>query len=187
MTTTTTTETVRNGVPVDKLFGTIGKVRENTDLAAFRFTARNTWIEGTASRSTIHEWSGAGGDHVHVSEFNFDADHPTLGHGHGPTPQEYVLHAIAACITAGIATAAAARKIEITTVDSVVQGDIDVRGVLGIDDEIRNGFEQIRMSFKVEGDASSEVLRGLVEASRDRSAVYDMLTNATPVSIEVVA
>jgi uncharacterized OsmC-like protein len=186
-TTTATTETVRNGVPVDKLFGTIAKVKENTDLAAFRFTARNTWVEGTASRSTIHEWAGAGGEHVHVSEFSFEADHPTLGHGHGPTPQEYVLHAIAGCITAGIVTTAAARKIEIDNVESVVQGDMDVRGVLGIDGEVRNGFSEIRMSFKVAGDAPAADLRALVEASRDRSAVYDMLTNSTPVSIEVIA
>lgn len=185
--TTTTTGTVRNGVPLDKLFGTIAKVRDDSDLAAFMFTAHNTWIEGTASRSTIHEWSGAGGEHLHVSEFSFDADHPTLGHGHGPTPQEYVLHAIAGCITAGIVTTAAARRIEIHKVESVVQGDLDVRGVLGIDAEVRNGFSQIRMSFKVEGDASPADLRALVESSRDRSAVYDMLTNKIPVSIEVVA
>jgi len=185
--TTTTTETVRNGVPIDKLFGTIGKVREDTDLAAFRFTARNNWVEGTASRSTIHEWAGAGGEHAHVQEFSFEADHPTLGNGHGPTPQEYVLHALAGCITAGIVTTAAARKIEINNVESVVQGDMDVRGVLGLDDTVRNGFSEIRMSFKVEGDASPAELRSLVESSRDRSAVYDMLTNNTPVSIEVVA
>ena len=185
--TTTTTETLRNGVPVDKLFGTIGKMKEDSTLAAFRFTAKNSWIEGTASRSTIHEWAGAGGEHVHVSEFSFEADHPTLGHGRGPTPQEYVLHAIAACITAGIVTTAAARKIEINKVESTVQGEMDVRGVLGIDKTVRNGFEVIRMTFKIDGEASSADLRGLVEASRNRSAVYDMLTNNTPVSIEVVA
>ena len=86
----------RNGVPTEKLFGTIAKMKENGELAAFRFSARNEWVEGTASRSSIYEWYGAGADQVHVEEFDFVADHPTLGHGHGPTPQEYVLHALAA-------------------------------------------------------------------------------------------
>jgi uncharacterized OsmC-like protein len=184
---TTTAPTIRNGVPLDKLFGTIGKMKESPELAAFRFTARNSWIEGTASRSTIHEWSGAGGDHVHVSEFSFEADHPTLGHGHGPTPQEFVLHALAACVTAGMVTTAAARKIELTRVESVVQGEMDVRGVLGVDSDVRNGFSLIRMSIEIKGDASSADLRGLVESSRDRSAVYDIVTNTTPVTIEVSA
>ena len=90
--------------------GPIAKTRENGELAQFRFSAKNDWVEGTASQSTIHEWYGMGGGHEHVEEFTFKADHPTLGHGHGPTPQEYVLHALAACITAGIATGAAAER-----------------------------------------------------------------------------
>jgi uncharacterized OsmC-like protein len=184
---TTATPTVRNGVPVDKLFATIGKMKEDGTLAAFRFTARNEWVDGTASRSTIHEWAGAGGEHVHVKEFSFEADHPTLGLGHGPTPQEFVLHALAACVTAGVATGAAARKIDLTSVESTVVGDIDVRGVLGIDEAIRNGFKEIRMSITVKGDADAETLRRLVDGSRARSAVYDMLTEKTPVSIDVTA
>lgn len=179
--------TERNGVPVDKLFGTINKIKADPSLAAFTFTAQNQWIEGTASRSTIHEWSGAGGDHVHVEEFSFDADHPTLGHGHGPTPQEYVLHALAGCITAGVATTAAARKIELTSITSKVVGTIDVRGVLGIDPEVRNGYQGIRMHVNVEGDADAETLRSLVEGSQAHSAVFDMLTAETPVVIEITA
>jgi uncharacterized OsmC-like protein len=177
----------RNGVPVQKLFATIDKVRQNPEIAAFRFTAKNRWLEGTASRSTIHEWSGGGGDHVHVQAFSFDADHPTLGNGYGPTPQEYLLHGLAACITAGIATTAAARKIDLTTIESTVEGDLDVQGVLGLDDAIRNGFSQIRMSIRVRGDADEETLKKLVDASRARSAVYDILTNETPVVIEASA
>ena len=100
----TTTATDRNGVPTEKLFGTIGKLKEQPDLAAFRFTARNQWQNGTHSRSTMKEWYGVGTDHDHVAEFSYDSDHPTLGTGNGPTPQEFLLHALAACITGGIAT-----------------------------------------------------------------------------------
>ncbi len=183
---TTAPATERNGVPTDKLFGTIAKLKENGDLAAFRFSAKNEWINGTASQSTIYEWYGAGADHVHVDEFTFAADHPTLGHGHGPTPQEYVLHALAACITAGIATGAAARKIELTSVSSTVKGDIDVRGVLGIDADIRRGFSSVAIEFDVQGDADRAVLDGLLAGATDSSAVYDMLTAATPVAVTSV-
>jgi len=177
--------TVRNGVPVDKLFGTIKRVSEDPSLAQFRFTAKNEWLEGTASRSTIHEWAGAGGEHVHVQEFSFDADHPTLGHGYGPTPQEFVLHALAACITAGVATTAAARKVELRKVTSKVVGRIDVRGVLGVDEAVRKGFSDVRMEITVEGDADDEKLRALVEGSRTHSAVYDIISGPTPVEIDV--
>lgn len=187
---TTATQTapepvVRNGVPVTKLFGTIGRLTEEPDLAAFRFTARNEWVNGTASRSTIHEWHGVGADHLHVDEFSFAADHPTLGHGHGPTPQEYVLHALAACLTLGVATIASARKIELRRVAATVTGDIDVRGVLGIDADVRNGFSSIQVAFDVDADATPEEVAALVEGSRQRSAVYDMLTGTTSISVDV--
>ena len=181
--TITDTPTEINGVPTAKLFGTIEKLRDNGDLAAFRFSARNTWIEGTASASTIHEWYGAGADQLHVHEFTFAADHPTLGHGHGPTPQEYVLHALAACITAGVATGAAARGIELRSVTSTISGDIDVRGVLGIDPDIRKGFSSVNVEFDVDADASSEAIDALIAAATKYSAVFDMLAN--PTSVEV--
>jgi uncharacterized OsmC-like protein len=184
-TSTAPAPTVRNGVPVAKLFGTINRVSDDPSLAQFRFTAKNEWLEGTASRSTIHEWAGAGGEHVHVQEFSFDADHPTLGHGYGPTPQEYVLHALAACITAGVATTAAARKVELRKVTSKVVGRIDVRGVLGVDDAVRTGFSDVSMEITVEGEADDEKLRALVEGSRTHSAVYDIISGATPVEIAV--
>jgi uncharacterized OsmC-like protein len=172
-----------NGVPTAKLFGTIARMKENGDLAAFRFSARNEWIEGTASRSSIYEWYGAGADQVHVHEFDFTADHPTLGHGHGPTPQEFVLHALAACITAGVATGAAARKIELRKVSSKVSANIDVRGVLGIDPEIRKGFSNVSVEFDVDADCDPEVIDALVASATKYSAVYDMLVNPTEVSV----
>ena len=181
--TITDTAAETNGVPTAKLFGTIAKLRDNGDLAAFRFTARNEWVEGTASASTIHEWYGAGADQLHVEEFTFTADHPTLGHGHGPTPQEYVLHALAACITAGVATGAAARGIELRSVSSTVTGDIDVRGVLGIDADVRKGFSSVDVEFDVDADASPEAIDALIASATKYSAVFDMLVN--PTSVEV--
>lgn len=181
--TTIDTPTEINGVPTEKLFGTIAKLTDQPELAAFRFTARNTWVEGTASRSEIHEWYGAGADQVHVERFGFSADHPTLGHGHGPTPQEYVLHALAACITAGIATGAAARGIELRSVTSTVTGEIDVRGVLGIDPDVRKGFEGITVTFEVDADATDDQIDALVAGGTKYSAVFDMLTGTTPVTV----
>ena len=172
-----------NGVPVDKLRGTIAKLTDNPSLADFRFTARNTWVEGTATRSTIHEWYGAGSDQVHVQEFSATADHPTLGHGHGPTPQEYVLHALAACIAAGVATTAAGRGIELTRIDTVVRGSIDVRGVLGIDPDVRNGFSKVEVEVDVDGDASRDSLDALIASSTKRSAVFDIITAPTAVVV----
>ena len=175
----------RNGVPTEKMFGTIAKMKDNGDLAAFRFSARNQWVEGTASTSTIYEWYGAVSDQVHVEEFTYTADHPTLGHGHGPTPQEYVLHALAACITAGIATGAAARKIELESVSSTVSADIDVRGVLGIDPEVRKGFSNVRVDFDVRADADQDTIDALVASATKYSAVFDMLSNPTDVEVNV--
>lgn len=172
-----------NGVPVDKLHGTIAKLSDDPGLAAFRFTARNSWIEGTATRSTIHEWYGAGAEQVHAARFTATADHPTLGHGHGPTPQEYVLHALAACIAAGVATTAANRGIELTRIDTVARGCIDVRGVLGIDPDVRNGFSRVDVEVDVDGDAPREALDALIAASAKRSAVFDIVTAPTTVVV----
>jgi len=183
MTDTTTAPAERNGVPTEKMFATIARMKEDGSLAAFRFSARNEWVEGTASRSSIYEWHGAGADQVHVQEFAFTADHPTLGHGHGPTPQEYVLHALAACITAGVATGAAARDIELRRVSSTVSGDIDVRGVLGIDPDIRKGFSDVRIEFDIDADATPDEIEALIAAGTKYSAVYDMLVNPTSVTV----
>jgi uncharacterized OsmC-like protein len=172
-----------NGVPCDKMFGAIARFREDGDLAAFRFSAKNEWVEGTASQSTIYEWYGIGADQVHVQEFSFKADHPTLGHGHGPTPQEYVLHALAACITAGVATGAAARNIKLNSVSSTVRADIDVRGVLGVDPDIRKGFSNVTVEFDVDAECDDDQKDALVAAGAKYSAVYDMLANPTEVTI----
>jgi uncharacterized OsmC-like protein len=172
-----------NGVPCDKMFGAIARFRDDGELAQFRFSAKNEWVEGTASQSTIYEWYGIGADQKHVEEFTFKADHPTLGHGHGPTPQEYVLHALAACITAGIATGAAARNIQLHKVSSSVSADIDVRGVLGIDPDIRKGFSNVDLEFDIDADCDDEQKDALLAAGAKYSAVFDMLANPTEVNI----
>lgn len=172
-----------NGVPCEKMFGAIARFRADGDLAAFRFSAKNEWVEGTASESTIHDWYGIGADQKHVQEFSFRADHPTLGHGHGPTPQEYVLHALAACITAGVVTGAAARNIKLGRVSSKVSADIDVRGVLGIDPDVRKGFSNVEIEFEIDGELDEEQKDMLVAAGTKYSAVFDMLANPTEVNV----
>ena len=125
---------------------------------------------------------------THERTFRFDADHPAVlvGRDNGPTPTEFVLHALAACLTAGLANIAAARGIDLTEVTSTVIGDIDLRGILGLDPAVRNGYENIAVRFTVRGDAPAEELRALVEQSRARSAVLDVITNRVPVTVEVV-
>ena len=150
---------------------------------------QNTWVSGTHSRSKISGFYGAMQEMEHTHETEVDADHPAVlvGQDNGPTPVEYLLHAIAACLTSGIANIAAARGVELTKVSSTVEGDIDLLGILGLSDgSVRNGYEQIKVTFHIEGDADDETLRALVEQSRRRSAVYDVLTNPTPVVIAVV-
>jgi uncharacterized OsmC-like protein len=176
-----------NGVNVPALFATIDAVRGAPELAKFRFRATNRWIKGTHSRSTMQAYDGAGGTHDQTGDFQYDADHPPVlcGAGVGPTPVEYLLHALATCLTAGIGNIAAARGVTLTSVESSVEGDVDVLGLLGIDDQVRNGYSGIRISFRIEGDAPAEKLRQIVEQSRARSAVFDVLTNGCDVSIDV--
>ena len=178
-----------NGVDVPTLFATINAVAEQPELAKFQFRASNQWVRGTHSRTHIEGFSGAGGEHEQTAEFVYDGDHPPVlcGKGNAPTPVEFLLHAIAGCITAGIGNIASARGIELESVESRVEGDVDMRGLLGIDDQVRNGYQGIRLRFKVKGDADAETLRRIVTQSQARSAVYDVLTNGCPVSIEVDA
>lgn len=175
----------RNGVDTPRLFATIDLVAGQPELAKFQFRAQCRWVKGTHSRSTMSGFSGAGGEHSHVAPFKADADHPAVlcGGDNGPTPVEYVLHALASCLTAGIANIAAARGVTLDEVESTVEGDADLQGILGLSDKVRNGFSAIRVSFRVKGDAPEAKLREIVEQSRARSAVYDILTNGVPVAI----
>jgi uncharacterized OsmC-like protein len=185
--TSTTNESVRNGVDTALLFATLDAVKAAPEAARFTFRAGNEWVTGTHSRGTIHGFYGVGEERTHERVFHFDADHPAVlvGRDNGPTPVEYVLHALAACLTAGLANIAAARGIRLTEVRSTVTGDIDLNGILGLEPNVRNGYENIIVRFTVKGDATAEKLRELVEHSRARSAVFDILTNHVPVAIEV--
>src|SRR5262245_29614472 len=177
----------RNGVDTPTLLATINVVKENPALAKFQFRASSRWVSGAYSESKVESFSGAGGEHQHQTEFRYGADHPAVlvGQDRGPTPIEFLLHGLAACITAGIGNIAAARGVTLTSVESQVEGDIDLRGILGIASDVRNGYDRIRISFDIAGDAPPEKLREIVEQSRARSAVFDVLTNGVPVDVSI--
>jgi uncharacterized OsmC-like protein len=180
--------TIRNGVNTETMFATLDLIKAQPELARFQFRAANRWIDGSHNRSTIKAFYAAGGEDASRSEaFELDAGEPAilLGTDTGPNPAEYLLHALAACLTTSIVYVAAARKVRLTSVESTLTGDMDVRGALGVDDEPRNGFERIGVSFRVTGDATAEKLREVVERAKARSAVYDMVTNGVPVAVEV--
>jgi uncharacterized OsmC-like protein len=185
---TITENPIRNGVDTATLFATLDAVRGDPEIAKFRFRATNTWVSGTHNRSTIHGFHGAKQEMTHREPFTFDADHPPVlvGADKGPAPVEYLLHALAACLTAGVANIAAARGVSLTEVSSTVEGDIDLLGILGLSDQVRNGYQQIRVGFTLRGD-DPDKLRSVVEQSRQRSAVFDIITNGVPVSIDVDA
>jgi uncharacterized OsmC-like protein len=186
---TAVNEHVRNGVDTATLFATLDAVKAAPEAAKFQFRASNEWINGTHNRSTISGFFGVGEERSHQRTFQFDADHPAIlvGSDHGPTPIEFVLHALTSCLTAGLANIAAARGVRLTEVRSTVVGDIDLNGILGLNGAVRNGYEKIAVRFTVKGDAPAEVLRAIVDQSRARSAVFDIITNRVPVTIEVDA
>jgi uncharacterized OsmC-like protein len=179
----------RHGVDTPVLLATINAVAEQPALAKFQFRAKNAWIKGTHSRTTMIDFAGAGGEHRHVAETVADGDHPAVlvGADQGPTPVEWVLHALATCITAGIGNIAAVRGITLKRVESTLTGDIDLRGILGLSDHVRNGFQHIQMTVEIEGDAPPAKLREIVEQARARSAVFDIITNGIPVAISAKA
>lgn len=176
-----------NGVDTPKLFGTIDLVGRQPELARFQFRAINRWQLGTHSRTTVESFTGAGGEQHHVRAFEFEADHPAVlvGGDNGATPVEFLLVALASCLTAGIGNIAAARGVRLTSVESRLEGDIDLRGILGLPTEGRNGYERIRATFTIAGDAPPEKLQAIVEQSRARSAVYDVLANGVPIDLRV--
>ncbi len=178
-----------NGVDTPTLFGTLDVVKGQPELARFQFRARNRWQSGTLSETTIGTFSGAGGEHAHKTIFKLNGDHPAVlvGEDRAPLPVEYLLHALASCITGGIANIAAARGVALSEVESNIEGDINLLGIFGMSKDVRNGYQGIRASFSIKGDAPPEKLQEIVEQSRARSAVFDVLTNGVPVSMSVSA
>jgi uncharacterized OsmC-like protein len=178
-----------NGVDTPTLFATLDAVKGQPDIADFRFRASNEWVSGTHSRTSFSGFYGAGQEMEHKKVTRVDSDHPAVlvGADEGPTPVEYLLHAIASCLTSGLVNIAAARGVELRSVRSRVEGDIDLLGILGLaqGDTVRNGYRELRVGFEIDGDADAETLHSLVQQSINRSAVYDALTNPTPVVVDV--
>ena len=174
-----------NGVDTPKLFATIAAVADQRPLAKFQFRAKGQWLHGTHMRSTMEGYFGAGGEMRHKAAHMADSDHPAVlcGEDNGPTPVEYLLHALAACLTAGVANIASARGVTLESVECDVEGDIDLQGILGLSDEVRNGFQSVRARMRLKGDAPQETLDRIVAQAVARSAVFDVLANGVPVSV----
>lgn len=177
---------IRNGIDTAQVYGTLDLIKAQPELARFEFRVRNRWINGTHSRSTIHGFYGAGQeDTSREVAFEVDASEPPvlLGHNEAPNPAEFLLHGLAGCLTLTIVNVAAARKVVLTEVSSTLEGVMDARGALGLDDDVRNGFSSISVAFTISGDAPPEKLQEIVDRARARSVVYDMVTNGVPVDM----
>ena len=186
MTTTASTSPVRNGIDTAQVYGTLDVLKAQPEAAHFEFRVSNRWIDGTHSRSTIHQFWGAGAEDVSRPEpFLVDASEPPVlfGHNEAPNPAEFLLHALAGCLTLTIVNVAAARKVELYEVSSTLTGVLDARGATGLDPEYRNGFERIEIAFEIRGDATPEKLEEVVARAKARSVVYDMVTNGVPVAV----
>jgi uncharacterized OsmC-like protein len=185
---TAITDQIRNGVDTAQMFGTLDAIKAEPSLGRFQFRVANEWQGGAHNRSTIQRFYGAGQeDSSREQPFTIDAGEPAvlLGHDEGPNPAEALLHALAACLTTSLVYVAAARGVRLSRVESRLEGDMDVRGALGLSDEVRNGFERIRVTFTVEGDAPEEKLREVVARAQARSAVYDMVAHGVPITVEL--
>jgi uncharacterized OsmC-like protein len=179
--------TVDNGVNVGALLEARTALTQAPEAAQFTWKATSKWQKGVHSTTTIQNYFGLGQDQSHKRESVFDADHPEVfaAEDNGITPIEYLLVGLASCLTAGVASVAQNRGIQLRSVEATVQGNHDIRGILGADSEVRNGFNDIKVTFHIDADASKEDIEALVAQSQKRSAVFDALTNPTDVSVEV--
>lgn len=185
---TTRTQTVINGVDTATLFGTLDAIKEMPELARFQFRVSNEWVDGAHNRSTIKSFFGAGEeDTTRTREFLIDAGEPQvlLGSDTGANPGEALLHALAGCLTTSLVYVASARGVKLTEVSSRIEGNMDVRGALGLDDDYRNGFEDIEITFSVKADTDDDQLQAFLERAVARSAVFDMVSNGVPISVEL--
>ena len=178
---------VENGVNVQALLDARKALTDAPEAAKFKWRASCKWISGTHSHSTIRSFFGLGTEQKHRTEFSFDADHPEIfaSEDKGPTPVEYVLVGLTSCLTAGIAAVAQNRGIQLHSVKATIEGSMDIQGILGIDQDVRNGFDGIKVKYQIEADATAAEIRALVAQSQKRSAVFDIITNPTDVSVEV--
>jgi len=178
---------VNNGVNVEALLGAREALTEAPQAAQFNWRATCKWINGTHSHSTVQGFFGLGEEQSHKTEFSFDADHPEIfaSEDKGATPVELVMVGLASCLTAGIAAVAQHREIQLNSVSATLEGSMDVQGILGIDSDVRNGFDGIKVSYDIDADASEDDIKALVAQSQKRSAVYDVVTNPTNITVEV--
>jgi uncharacterized OsmC-like protein len=184
---TATDTPVNNGVNVEALLGARTALTEAPEAAQFQWRASCTWQNGTHSRSTVEGFFGLGEEQNHRTSFTFDADHPEIfaSEDNGMTPVEFVLVALSSCLTAGVAAVAQNREIQLRSVTAMIEGAMDVRGILGVDSDVRNGFSDIKVTYNIDADASPDDIKALVAQSQKRSAVYDIITNPTNVRVEV--
>jgi len=178
---------VNNGVNVQALLDAREALKGAPEAAKFKWRASCKWQDGTSSRSTIQGFYGLGQEQQHKSEFSFSADHPEVfaSEDRGVTPVEFMLVGLASCLTAGVAAVAQNRGIQLRSVEAQVEGTMDVRGILGADSDVRNGYDDIKVTFKIDADASKKDIEALVAQSQKRSAVFDVITNPTNVTVTV--
>jgi uncharacterized OsmC-like protein len=178
---------VDNGVNVAALLGAREALAAAPEAAQFRWRARCEWIKGTHSRTTVQDFFGLGAEQTHRTPFTFEGDHPEIfaSEDNGATPTETLLAALAGCLTAGIAAVATNRGVQLHSVSAVVEADHDIRGILGADPDVRNGFSSVRVRYAIDADASRADIEAIVAQSQKRSAVFDILTNPTAVVVEV--
>ncbi len=183
--TSTESPAVDNGVNIEALLGARQHLTDAPELAAFQFRATCGWVTGTHSRTTFPSFSGLTQEHSHRQAYTIDADHPEIfaSEDNGPTPTEVVLAALASCLTAGVATVASNRNIQLRSVTATVEGNMDLQGMLGIDGDVRNGFSEIKVSFAIDADASDADIEALVAQSQKRSPVFDIVSNPTSISV----
>lgn len=182
-----TETTVDNGVNVEALLGARSALQESPEAAKFTWRATNKWVKGTHSKSKVEGFFGLGEEQEADRSFEADGDHPPqfAADNQGPTPVETVLVALGGCLTAGVASVAQQRGIQLNSVTATIEGDHDIRGILGADADVRNGFTGVRVNYSIDADASPEDIEALVAQSQKRSAVFDILTNPTAVSVSV--
>jgi len=184
---TDVTAMVDNGVNVEALLGAREALTEAPEAAKFVWRASSEWKGGTHTQSSVEGFFGLGEEQKHVKQFNYDSDHPEIfaSEDKGSTPVEFILVGLAGCLTAGIASVAQNRGIQLHSVKATLDAPMDIQGILGIDSDVRNGFDAITVSYTIDADASEEDIAALVAQSQKRSAVFDIVTNPTNVNVEV--
>jgi len=178
---------VENGVNVEALIGAREALTEAPQAAQFTWRATCKWVNGTHSNTAVKGFFGLGEEQSHKTEFTFDTDHPEVfaSEDNGATPVELVLAGLAGCLTAGVASVAQMREIQLNSVSATLEGGMDLQGILGIDSDVRNGFDGIKVSYDIDADASQDEIEAVVAQSQKRSAVYDIITNPTNVTVAV--